>query len=244
MAISFSHVQDAGAENTDPATVTLGVAPTDGNLLIAGVMERSGGSGADFTITGSGWTKQESLTVEQANSTYRRSAAVWTKIAGASESATITIDDGTANSKTAFVAEYSHGSGTATWTFEDSVSNDNGATADATSLSTGTTASIGAGDLLEVGILFHKTGSFNSAISTTWSNSLTERNLYGQGSGGRYVFFADYLLDTGSGTKTSTASLSTGENNGLMAALVVFSASEGGGPLFPPNSLALSGVGR
>lgn len=245
MTITIAHVTGGGAENTDPCSITLSSGSIEGNVQIAVGMERSGGNGDNFTITGSGWTKRESVTIT--DTTTRRSMAVWTRVVGASESTTITIDDGTANSKTAFVHEYQHGSGTATWTFEDSVSNDNGTTQDATSISTGTTASISAGDLLKVGILGYKKGNTSSSISSSWTNSLTERAQYGISEGEqRGLFVGDYLLDTSSGTKESTVTISSAEtsNFGLLSALVVFSASESGGPTFPPNSLALSGVGK
>lgn len=247
MAISFSHVQGAGAANTDPCSITLGAAPTEGNLLIAAGCERSGGSPGNFTITGTGWTVREDLEVDPADTTYRRSMRVWSKVAGASESSTITIDDGTTNTKTALVVEYSHGSGTGSWTYEDSISADNGKTADATSLASGSTVSIPAGDLLEVDIFYIKRGPTTDAITPSWTNSLTQRAEYGDAvSFGRYLALADYLLDTSGGTKSTTASFSssTAWNSGLMQALLVFSASEGGAPLFPPNSLTLTGVGK
>ena len=233
MPITFSHVQNVGVQAADPASVTLSPAPVNGNLLVACAMERSGGSASNFTITGTGWTQRVALTIEQTQSTWRRSFVVWTKIAGASEPATIDVDDGTANSKLLSVSEFSHGSGSGTWNFEAVVSNHNGATSSATVLSTGTTASVPAGNLLKIGALSVKR-SGSTILSTTWTNGLTEQSDIGDGvAGGRQVFVAMSGSDTAAGTKESQATLNASDiNGGLAAALLVFSASEppaGGG---------------
>lgn len=229
MAAIFSYVQDAVASG-DPASATFSTTPVEGNLLIAVGQERSGGSAASFTITGSGWTKTIARTIQQANATYRRTLVVWWKVAGASEPTNIQIDDGTSNTKYLLIQEI--GTDTdVTWALETSVSNDNGTTAGATSLGTGTTGSAPSGNLLLVGVGGLK---YSNAGGTTppASFSSTALTVDAYSNSGGFVMWTALgwtQIDPGSGTYSSTVSWGSAPgNNGLSAALLVFSGTEAG----------------
>jgi hypothetical protein len=224
---NFSHVQSASNQG-DPASATFASTPIEGNLLVAQASDRSGGSAANFTISGSGWTQRVARTILQGDTTYRRTFVVWTKIAGANEPTNVQVDDGTSNTKALLISEFA-ADASGTWTFEAAVSNDNGATADATSISSGTTSSIPAGDQLLIGCVGWKQGGQDDNFTWSWANSnLTLNATLQAGANGR-GHAVGHLKETAAGTKTTTASFTAGitSNNGLAAALLVFTFSSG-----------------
>lgn len=224
--VTFSFVRSA-ANQADPASATFGGTPTQGNLLIAIAMERSGTTEANHTISGTGWTKRIGRDVLLGDADARRSLSVWTKIAGASEATNVQVDDGTANTKALLIAEYAPDVA-ATFTFEAAASNDNGTTSTSNTIATGTTASVGAGNLLVLGIVALKVGgiSQNDMTAASWaSDTLTNDALFGGGANGRSLAVGS-ATQTGAGTKASTATLTinTVVDDYLTAGIVVFSA--------------------
>ena len=221
LAAAITRVQTSAAFG-DPASATFGSTPAEGNLLVVSAMERSGTGHANFTITGSGWTKFEGHDVELGNSSARRASALWWKTAGASEPTNIQIDNGTGNTKRVLIQEFNDSDGGA-WTLEASTSNDNGTTTSAGSISTGTTASVGSGALLVLGALFVREGDSTLIGTPSWDNDLASATYSADGLNTRGVGSA-FVEKSASGTYESTASF-TGENNaGLSASIAVFAA--------------------
>jgi hypothetical protein len=241
MAILTQAVWDSDA-GADPATMTI-TEPTEGNLLIAVVTERSGGSASNHAITGiTGWTHTISETTEQANSSYRRSFSVFWKVAGASEGTTITADDGTSNDKYLSFLEYEHEAGEDQWVLAGSATNDNGATTGDTTLATGTTASVSGTKFLEIGVSCVRRSGTEADWSHSWDAGLGvdanngdtfNKMMQGIGSDGD---------DTTAETKTSTVTWSGDQitnNTGINAGILVFSliAAVGGGAVLPRHPL-------
>lgn len=229
--ITFTAVQSKASASADPAAVTLDSTPVEGNLLVAVMMERSGTTSANSTISGTGWEKRIARDVSLGDTTYRRSLSVWTKTAGASEPTSISVDDGTANVKRLLVLEVSAGGAEVTWTFEDAASNDNGNTTNATSIATGTTGSIAAGNLLQLGILAVKVATGGTEYTITWaSDTLTTVAEADTTTSHERAMFIGMAQQSDAGTRASTASVSTSAGNvGLLAGILVFSAEEVGG---------------
>lgn len=82
--------QSASGDGND-VTVTFGLTPNVGSLLIVQAFERSGMGAGGMSISGSGWTKEIALDNEITDSANRWSMSVWYKVAGASEPTAITI---------------------------------------------------------------------------------------------------------------------------------------------------------
>lgn len=230
MTITFSLVQSA-SNQADPASATFGATPTEGNKLVVAAAERSGQSNAaNYTISGTGWTQDLGVIVASGDATFRRSMSIWTKTAGASEPTNIQVDDGTANTKQVLIMEISAGA-TVTWTFEEAVSSDNGTTADATSLATGTTGSLSAAEHCIVGVIMVKQSSQADTFSASGATMTLTQIAAAQGGSSGRTLVAMLGQDSSSGTKSSTITVSAGNtaNAGLITGLLVFSAVEGGG---------------
>jgi hypothetical protein len=84
MTITYARVQSKTSDG-DPGATTLDASPIEGNLLVVHATERSGGDATNFTISGTGWTRQIAETTEQGDANARRTHVVFWKIAGASE---------------------------------------------------------------------------------------------------------------------------------------------------------------
>lgn len=208
---------------SDPSSVTLDAAPTDGNLLIALISERSGTAATAHTITGSGWTVAVEDTIEQGDSTYRRSISIHYKEAGASESATITADDGTGNAKEITVAEYELEGDEDRWEFIEAISNDDGTTADGGSIASGSTSSLSADPKVIIGVAIAKNGSYAYIPSTTWTAGYTEDHESDYNSNQMLRAFARKNTES-SGTESATFTLEAAglPHNGLHIALLAF----------------------
>lgn len=225
-----SLAQFASADG-DPAVPSLASVPAEGNLLVAAAQQRSGTSETNFTISGTGWTKRIARDVSLGDSNDRQSFAVWTKIAGASEPQSVTLDDGTANAKLGTLAEYAFGSGEGEWTFIAGATNDNGATDDATSIATGTTASIidTGGKKFLIAFLFIRRSAHTAAYTAAWtSGTLTAGFSIGAASGGRHISSGHGNSDT-DGTKASNGIISgpNTANQGMAAGIMVFRTQAG-----------------
>ena len=208
------------ADGSNP-TATLGSAPTEGNLLVLVAVDRSGVSHADMTPP-SGWTKRVGRDGSLADNTYRRSMAIWTKVAGASESSSAQVTGGTFRLA---LSEYNDSDG-GTWTFKEKADNDNGNTADATTIGTGTTASVADGNLLVVAIGYSKKGATLALQSFDFDNDIANEESFDAGTTYTRVVTTGYKTTTTGGTFSSTGTLSGvyTVNSGLMAAILVFDA--------------------
>lgn len=246
MTITYAHVQ-SGTADTNPATVALTV--TAGNLLVVHALERSGTTEANFTISdtaGNTWTKRVGDDIELADGSFRRTWVVWHAVANGSGSTTVSVDNGTANAIRIIFSEIQAGAAV-TWSFEAAASNDNATTADATSIATGTTASVGAGALLLIGGFGLKKNSGSAtAMNMSWASSnLTNFTSAPVPLLGNDRFIAVALLqESGAGTKASTATIDSdnGSNNGLAASILVFSATEGAGTITGTGAVTLGAV--
>ncbi len=228
----------------DPATATLASSPVEGNLLVLVATERSGNNASSYTTTGiTGWTQEISRDVELANGTYRRNLIIWWKVAGASESTSVTVDNGTSSAKWVSIHEYEHvGVDEDQWSLLDSASNDNGTTSSATTIATGTTASQ-SGEMFIVAAGSVKRGNNTLSIGTvTFDSGLSTDTTYDPATSGdmAHIIGSD-AKDTATGTKSSTMTLGASANNiGLTAGIIVFDVESGGGggatvPIFMMN---------
>lgn len=242
-----SRVQSAVGE-ASPCVATFGDTPTEGNLLVATVYERSGNAHSGFSISGSGWTKRIGRDAEISDSTYRRSMAVWTKVAGSSEPTGITMTTG-ATAK-GIIQEFEHDGDEDLWEFLDESSADNGTTSNASSLSSGSTASVSGASFLELGFYYVKRGASDPLIfSSAFTNGLGDEVESSSGINGRIVAVAYDGDDTTEETKSTTVShTATGGivNNGLISAIAVFRTEAAGGgrimsSLAGPGGLASRG---
>lgn len=216
---NFSYVQEA-SNQADPASATFPSPLTQGNLLVALAMERAGQSdpAANYTITGSDWTQRFAFAVLPSDTTYRSTLVCWTKVAGASEPQNVQVDDGTANAKALLLVEYAADTA-GDWVFQASATNDSN-TSSPTSLSTGTTGSVAAGDLLLIGLVGIKESAGGLYSGSTWTASaMTDDAYFNGGSYGRSLGMA-HAKETSAGTKTSTASWGFNPTTALTGILV------------------------
>jgi hypothetical protein len=139
----ITQVQSAAA-HADPASATFPSTPTSGSLLVAFTGERGGTTEANFTITGTGWTKRIGHNSQLSDAFARKTTVVWTKVAGASEPTNVQVDNATANAKRLMLLEFS---GSTSWTFQASSSADTGA-GSTSPLSTGNTPSTSGNQLI------------------------------------------------------------------------------------------------
>ena len=211
------------ADGANP-TATLGSAPTEGNLLILIAVDRSGVSHADMTPP-AGWTKRIGRDYDLDSPTYRRSMAVWSKVAGASESSSAQVTGGTFR---LVLSEYEDSEG-GTWAFEQKADNDNGATSDATSIGTGTTASVSDGNLLVIAVGYWKKGILHpyAAGYMDFDNSITNEENFDVTADYSRGLCTGYKTTSTGGTFTATGTYSNTSgpaNAGLMAGILVFDA--------------------
>lgn len=245
MTITYAHVQ-SGTGEANPATSALTV--TAGNLLVVQALERSGTTEANFTISdtaGNTWTKRVGRDIVLGDSSFRRTYGVWTAVANGSGSTTVSVDNGTANVIRVLFSEFEAGAAV-TWEFEAAASNDNGATADAVTIATGTTASVAAGDLLLIGgfSLKKNSGAATTQV-TTWAtvNLVTVANSGPPAANGRYLAIG-MLQQSGAGTKASTCTFDADNpsNLGLAASMLVFSATEDSGEITGTGAVTLGAI--
>lgn len=220
-----------GDPGGDPESATFASAPVEGNLAVAIVSERSGGTATNQVLTGiTGWTHVIAETTEQSAGSFRRSFSVFIKVLEASESSTVTVDDGTSSDKWLSIAEFEPSGTDDQFVLLESASNDNGQTNNANTIATGTTASVSETRYLTLGAMIMRNPSAASdATTTSWATqSLTVAFNFGDSSGGDDFDMGHHLAfdgaDTVNGIKQSTCSLLTNTNNtGLNAGIVVIS---------------------
>jgi hypothetical protein len=234
--ITVSRVQSAIAVG-DPASATFGTTPVEGNLLVAIAGDRSGGTEANYTITGSGWTKRLVRDVLITDANARRTLVVWTKVAGASEPTNVQVDDGTANSKYLIIQEL-QASVAGTWTFATSVGNDTG-TGSTSPLSTGTTSSVsGVTSQIAVAILRNDSPAVSGLAWDNGFGSQVER----LGNAFELAIATAIKSEELDGTKTTSVSW-TGAGAEATAGLVVFNFAASGGGSSQQLASTLSGSG-
>lgn len=205
----------------DPGSATFGVTPTEGNLLLVFASERSGTLHENYTISGSGWTKILGRDVLPGDTTYRRSIALWYKVAGSSEPTQIDVDDGTTNAKRIMIQEFTSSEG-GTFSLAASTSTDNGATTGDRVISTGTTTVSTSGEQLVTGYVMRKEGASESINPTTWTDGLSDVIYADPVDGSSMAMVSAYVDTTSSGVKESTATVPINAARGLVGALTVF----------------------
>jgi hypothetical protein len=231
----------AGTDGTDPATRT--ITPSSAtSLLVAVVSERSGVGSAPQTVsddgaTGGDWAKAIGHDQELSDSNARHSFSLQWKVAGSTDTITVSADDGTGNGKLVSVHEYTTDTA-GTWSVAAAVGADTG-TGSASPLAIGPTASVAAGDNLVLASINWRTAG-DQAYPGTATNSFTGLTTTGAGSNGRQHGTA-WKQDAGGGT-FSTSIDWTGDGHESAGAIVVF-ALDGGDP--PPATLfpTVAGVG-
>ena len=231
MAVTFSKVQEDSTTHQDPAGIVFPSTPIQGNLLVVIAGERSGGTATNFTISGSGWTRQIATTTEQSNGPRRRTFVVWWKVAGASEPTNVTVDDGTANNKRAYGYEYSHGTA-ATWAFESSGEDDTGI-GSTSPIVTADTAST-TGEQLLVGAAGWRKES-STAIASIAFSGLSDVTSIVDGNN-TYGIASAWAASTTTGVKSTSVSWTNAGHEGN-AGLLVFTATETGDALIPTATL-------
>jgi penicillin-binding protein-related factor A (putative recombinase) len=200
----------------DPATATFGSTPTEGNLLVAIAGDRSGGNADNFTISGSGWTKVIADTTLAGDSNARRTHVVWYKIAGVSEPTGITVDDGTANSKTVLIQEFA-ASGVADWSLLATTSANTG-TGSASPLASGETASLPAGNKLLIGTALWRKEAGNTPTGVAFLGLAGVEDYAG---GSNHLSISSALgSSTSAGTASTSLSWSGASHEGNVGLLV------------------------
>lgn len=221
----------ADVSGSDPASITLDSTPVEGNLLVAIMSERSGGDATNHALTGiTGWTETIQQTIESGSGTYRRTHSMYWKVAGASESTTVTFDDGTSNNKYLSVIEFEHvGGDEDQWVLLDSSSNDNGQTPNATTIGTGSTASQSGEMFLVASAVIKRGNTPESTKPTSWDTGLTlDQDFDPDNNNTMAHSIGSDAKDTVTGTKSSTCTLTLDGNNlGLSAAILVFDVESG-----------------
>jgi len=217
MASGFRH--DAGSASL---SATFPSAPNEGNLLIAAVSGRSGQSNPSIT----GWTLDSNANYVETDATYRRSTHVFYKVAGASESSTVTASWGSGSGTSSIViAEYTGVDGN----FNAAGSTGSG-TASSNDFDTGSIDAGGSGNRTAFAIVCKKM-STGTAETFTFDNFTNDTGTEGQ-SGTFGLAVAIGRLDfTASGSVGETGNGSAGSNNGIHAVGLSFDTDASGSDL-------------
>lgn len=221
----------SNASPGDPASATFGSTPISGNLLKVTATERSGTGAAAFTISGSGWTKRIAHDNNLADSTLRKSMAVWTKVAGASEPTNIQVDNATANNKRILIEEFAFETGEDQWDFQAEESGDTGTGTNQTSVSSGTTAAVTGTEFLSTVSLYAKIVDDPAGTeSASFTNGLGTNVAALSAANGQTIISAMDGDDTSTAgyETTATYSATPNANSGLIAGIMVLSIVAGG----------------
>ena len=185
-------------------TATLNLNPTAGDLIVVAAGSRSGMSHADFGISDNRsqeWTKRVGRDTDLGGST-KRCMAFWTAQSTVTNSMQVQITgDGNWLSACLYVVR---DTAVQDWNFRAESDNDSSTTG-VTSLSTGTTSSVSAGELAILGNLLSYSNFGPGAFS--WTNSLTD--ILNLGGGGSELSFGQgFYYDTAGGAWETTPSWS------------------------------------
>ncbi|MEJ0073256.1 MAG: hypothetical protein WDN27_04230 [Candidatus Saccharibacteria bacterium] len=154
-----SNTNSTGAGTATSLTATFGSTPTQGDLLIAA----AGGNSA-LTMSSSGWSLAASETLIQ-------SAYIWYKIAGASESTSVQVSVGSADTIVLAIMEFSSSGGWPSSPLDKTATNSAGTPG--ASIGTGTTGTTTSANELAVALVNPHGWSLGAPASPTWSNSYT-----------------------------------------------------------------------
>lgn len=233
-------VQQTNGSWGSSSSFSWGSAPSSGNLLVVATAHRSDGTTNDtasISTTDGGYTKRAEFTANPTDGTYRRGFALWTKTATASETASIATSWNGSASNIAWGIEVSG----LTETLNEVLEFDNGATANATSISD-TTANSYSGTFQAIMVYAIKMNSAQPDASTlveSWTD-LSNAGSFASASTNQMHMLGGYGDPSVSGTYTTAGSFSaTGgtNNNGLIGASLIFGTVSGGGGLVIPVAM-------
>jgi hypothetical protein len=227
---TFSKVQSA-SNFADPAAVTLGAAPTEGNLLIGVLSQRAGTAHADHVLedTEGGWTKIADASNDQelADANARQSCSVWWKPVTASTPDTFSGDDGTTNSKRLTVVEYAP-DGAYTFGVAGAKSANSG-TGSSSPLGSGNTGSIASSDLLLIGGGCWRMQTLGGFGAGPLASPLTSGGVTAQGGDNGIAHFIDFAAAGQAAGVKSTSLGWSGSGHEAICWLVAFEDTGGGG---------------
>ena len=235
MAVRVANQLEFGGAWEDPVAITYTATATAGNLLIAGITERNGAVIANHTCdddgTGGAWTLLVGHDHNKDDPTYRHCTSIWYKFSDGDED-TVTLDDGTGNSKFGFIDEYELEAGDAWGEIlgTSSAGVENLGTSE--SLNSGNTAAIAGTNFLVLSFSSLKTGQNYEALSMTFNSGIN--NAFGYDNENAYevaIACAD-LNDSTTGVRSDTANMSSssGDNQrSFISMIAVFDLSDAGG---------------
>lgn len=222
-------VQSATNEGSGNVTATYGATPTEGNLLLAAATDRSGATSA--SMVSSGWTLRSDQFIVPGSGQNRRSLIVWEKIAGASESTTVTTNVA-ANTHRLSITEWS---ASGDLSFSEVVENDGGGDAsDQMPYAIGATSSLASGSYVLIACVAIKEDSQDLPTSLSYSSeNLVERVYHSTGGSGRGIGWGSLDLGSTSGSKNTTVDHNGGSgpdggDQGTAATLFVYSVATSG----------------
>jgi hypothetical protein len=229
MAATANRVQSIAGTNADPSAVTLSSEPIEGNLLVAIGCERGGTAHADFVLSGiTGWIKRWGLDEQLGDSTHRFCTAVWTKIAGASEGTSVSLDNGTSIGKELFVEEYELTGDATGFSFLEYAATAYAAEYVTSPKSTGNTPSV-AGDaflLIATAAFKYSTTSYPTTIN--WTTAANE-NLSTVGTDNQTRIGAGYNVDSTTGVRSDSTTFDGSQLTAMFGLLVFELTTSGGG---------------
>lgn len=210
--MAYARVQNATSNNNGASlTVTLGAAPTAGNLLIAWA-----NSNATVTNGGTGWTAGPFII--DGNGAY-----FWWRVAGASEPASVTFTPSVSDNVSAGLLEYSGNTATP-FDAASSSMHSGSAVSSTTAVSVTTTAAHDLG--IAAGLLHNSSPAPVAPTSPVWTNGWN--NIQSQGAvSGSYVvysFIGDNLDLGGAGSVSTAVSWSTNAWLDAQELLMTFTA--------------------
>jgi hypothetical protein len=228
--VSAGRVQHAGdGVNGSSLTITLGAAPTAGNLLVAW-----GNSDALVSIGGSGWNAGPSII--DGNGAYS-----WWKVAGGSEPSSVVFTPSVSDWITAGVLEYSGLTGTP-------LDTSGSAMISGTPSTSTTTITLTSAADHELGIalaLLHASSPTAEPTAPTWSGGYSTAQTHGVAGGPSKVYsLIGDNLDLGAAGSSSVAASWTGAWPDAQALVLLFTAVAGAhGAAAPASTSALFASG-
>ena len=228
---TFSLANSQNSSFADPASITTSFTPTEGNLLLILLTERSGGGSAPHVVTddnANSWAALIRHDQEITDPNARHSFSLWAHVVNATDAEgtiVITGDDGTGNNKEMSVFEIAP-SAAYDFTFQTQSSGDTG-TGSTSPVSTGVAAAPGAADAFVFGV-----GSWrrSSTISTFAFTNLNSSVTNFSGSSNQ-VAHAIAFFTSGQADSAISSSVSwSGSANEGGAGIVTFTDGGGGAP--------------
>ncbi len=223
--ISIELVQGASGQSagTDSVAATFAGTPVEGNLLVAAVLCKRGASPIASITTPSGWTLAGSvLSVSWSGGGATGAVAIFYKVAGASESSTVTVTVATASFETnILLAEFS---GLTAATIDQFASNDE---TSGTGLiaETGTTSATMEANELAVALCNIMDDDFDAPATGSWSEGYTQIGAeINSGSAGSTSALA-YKILSATGAQNTTCTFTTGGAEERASVIATFKAA-------------------